>query len=115
MMTNELKIRISEYLDHLRAGYAAWHDLEPTDDPIKLNIRKEMIERYNNGLYIHLGSKYIKVMSGTGVHSFIVIKPDGKFRYGDILKAASWAAPARNFTRGNVIEKKFDTIGWTGA
>jgi len=34
------------------------------------------------------------------------------FRYGDILKAASWATPARNGARGNVFEEY--TVRWTG-
>jgi hypothetical protein len=48
------------------------------------------------------------------VHSFIVLKNDGKFRKGDILKAASWAAPATNFVRGNVLDKKYANATWTG-
>lgn len=63
-----------------------------------------------------VGSKYVKIMhwydngsrTQRTVHSFIEIKT------GDIWKAASWRAPARNFPRGNVTRKEFGTIRWTG-
>jgi len=44
------------------------------------------------------------------VHSFV------EKSTGDILKAASWAAPARNFTRGNVyITSSYENrVRWTG-
>ena len=59
------------------------------------------------------GQKYIKVISrcspsGRSAHSFIDAD-------GNIWKAASWKAPAKNFTRGNIITRDFDRISWTGA
>ena len=62
------------------------------------------------------GRKYIKINTRSGVHSFIVIdENDKKFKYGDILKAASWRAPTRNFKRANVFESdSYAEVNWTG-
>ena len=61
------------------------------------------------------GSKYVKIVTisaggSRSVHSFV------EKSTGDILKAASWAAPARNFTRGNVyITSSYEKrVRWTG-
>ena len=62
---------------------------------------------------------WIKEPSHAG-HLFIVeqtlksVKEDsGKFKKGDILKAAGYRAPARNSARGNVLEGNY-AIQWTG-
>jgi hypothetical protein len=36
-----------------------------------------------------------------------------KFKKGTILKAASWAAPAKNYGRGNILDGNYD-VRWTG-
>lgn len=82
-------------------------------------IQEEMYQEFCEGLTYSVGSKYIKVFKdrkgGRSVHSFICLKDDAKFKKGDILMAASWNAPARNFARGNLFNKTFDRIRWTGA
>lgn len=69
-----------------------------------------------NNLGIDEGRKYLKVTkklgSQTMVWGFIMKEDDGKFKKGDILKAASWSAPARNKARGNIFEQ-YD-VRWTG-
>ena len=47
------------------------------------------------------------------VHSFIVKKAFKHFKEGDVLKAASWAAPALNQPRGNVLDGNYH-MQWTG-
>ena len=47
-------------------------------------------------------------------HSWVILADDKKFKQGDILKSASWRAPARNFSRGNVLDGSFNHIRWAG-
>lgn len=80
------------------------------------DVRMHMIAEYEGNIRYQVGSKYIKVIQRNSVHSFIVnTDKDKKFRKGDILKPAGWAAPARNFARGNVLDGDFSNIRWTGA
>ena len=82
--------------------------------PPKDDVRRKMFDEYVTTLRETYGSKYIKVISNGSVSAFIVnTENDKKFRYGDILMAASWKAPARNAARGNVLDGSYD-INWTG-
>jgi len=81
------------------------------DDFTKVNLK--MISEFEDGVSVTEGSKYIKIQTGHSVWGFIVKGDnDKKFRKGDILKAASWATPARNHARGNVFEGY--NVYWTG-
>ena len=67
------------------------------------------------GVEFEIGSKYVKIVTISGggsrsVHSFVE-KGDG-----NIWRAASWKAPARNFVRGNVynISSYEKRVQWTG-
>ena len=96
-------------LDHMNNDYRGWMK---TDDPIK----KRMCSEYHAGLTYYMGKKYVKVISGNSVCAFVVAcDGDKKFMFGDILKPAGWKAPARNFRRGNVLDRSFDRVRWTGA
>ena len=119
MMADKMTERLGELLDHMKSDYRAWADRGP--DPH--GTRASMYEDFCKSLDFTYGKKYIKVLRREGdyhssVCAFIVnTENDKKFAYGDILKPAGWAAPARNFARGSV----FDTISmkkcvrWTGA
>lgn len=74
------------------------------------------IEEFKSRLKARVGKKYIKVVREgyDGVHSFIVLEDGAKFKRGDILKAASYAAPALNFARGNVVAGLYASVTWTG-
>ena len=80
------------------------------------DINKKMIAEFNESISYKTGSKYIKITRERGgVWGFVVnIDNDKKFKKGDILKAAGYAAPARNFARGNIIDGGY-TVRWTGA
>jgi hypothetical protein len=78
-------------------------------------INKKMIAEFNEKITYKAGSKYTKVFSeGGSVWGFVVnTDKDKKFKKGDILKPAGYAAPARNKARGNVVDGGY-TIRWTG-
>lgn len=98
---------LNEYINAIKNDYAnqKWSS--------NSEVKNKMIEEFNNGLSYIEGKKYIKVIKNGSVHSFIVKENEGKFRKGDILKAASWNAPAKNHARGNIFESYH--ISWTGA
>ena len=80
------------------------------------DTNKDMIARFNDKIKFKVGNKYIKVFSeGSSVWGFVVnTDNDKKFKKGDLLKAAGYSAPARNFARGNILEGGY-TSRWTGA
>jgi len=79
-------------------------------DPVTHGLTIKHLESYR----VSLGRKYARVFSGPSVKAFVVlVDNDKKFRKGDILKPASYAAPARNAARGNVLDGGY-LINWTG-
>ena len=79
-------------------------------------IHDKMSKEYAEKLTISYGKKYIKIFEeGGGVKAFVVgVENDKKFKLGDILMPAGWAAPARNAARGNILDGEYP-INWTGA
>ena len=79
------------------------------------DINKMMVAEFNEKITFKVNTKYIKVFSeGGSVWGFVVnTDNDKKFKKGDILKAAGYAAPARNAARGNILDGGY-TIRWTG-
>lgn len=108
----QMTYALNHYLEHIKADYAGW---SKRGDP----IRESMIKEFDAGISYEIHRKFAKVITGqaggnTSVHSFVMLEDDGKFQRGDILKAASWRAPAKNFSRGNVLDLTFDRVRWTG-
>ena len=106
---------IERVLEAMRNDYMGWSRRGLG----KTAIRTEMEENYCNGLEVTEGPRYWKIISdkrnSRSVSGFICKAGDKKFREGDMLKAASWATPARNFARGNVLDGTgFDNVRWTG-
>lgn len=101
---------LEKLLDVIKYDYAQFMDRGQKND----TVTDTMIESFNKGLRIEEGRKFIKVITQNSVWGFIVKKGDAKFKEGDILKAASWAAPAKNQARGNVIDGDFSWVKWTG-
>jgi hypothetical protein len=107
---SNLSLALDEYADYLKANYNARGYSRPD--------RQLTVE-------FDVGNKFIKVIVGhTGdtqrsSHSFIVLGEykgaKNTFKHGDILKSASWRAPAKNFARGNIMENSYGSISWAGA
>ena len=104
---SDFAFAVEDYLQHIMGDYCGWNK---NDTAVGASMREEFIL----SVRVDVGNKYAKVVARGGVHSFIVLRDGGKFRKGDILKAASWAAPATNFVRGNVLTKNFKHATWTG-
>ena len=108
-----MRNEIEKVLEAMREDYKRW------SGPERSQIKDEMTEDYCNGLEVSEGSRYWKITSGRrnqrSVSGFIVKAGDKKFQEGDMLKAAGWAAPARNFARGNVLDGTgVNEVRWTG-
>jgi len=98
--------QLDRLLSDIRDDYARW-------SKNMTSYRQEMIDEFSARVRITEGKKYYKVIQGTSVWGFIVKEDGGKFRKGDILKAAGWNAPATNSARGNIIDGGY-SIQWTG-
>jgi hypothetical protein len=111
----DLDIALTMYADHLKADYNKWNNNVPDYNKWNNNVHDDKLD-----ITFERGRKFIRVVKtswgSTSVHSFICIEPHGKFQSGDILKAAGWAAPAKNFRRGNVLDpSSYVDHKWTGA
>ena len=117
-----MRNEIEKVLEAMREDYKRWSGrCASHDESAHSRIRDEMEENYCNGLMVEENRRYWKITSTNGsgtqrsVSGFIVKAGDKKFREGDMLKAAGWAAPARNFARGNVLDGSgVNEVRWTG-
>ena len=73
----------------------------------------EQVEQWDNKTKVSMGKKYIKIVQDTGVFAFVMKEDSGRFKKGDILKAAGYNKPALNSPRGNVLTGDYQ-IRWTG-
>ena len=91
-------------------------------DSLLMNIQVAYDNWSNNGKTLDLslkpGRKFIKVVEGTRVWGFVA-KVDGTHKgvpmlKGDILKAATWRAPAKH-SRGSIFDSEMHkSFSWTG-
>ena len=117
-LTPEMLDAVNTYMEVCKKDYADWtaRCAKAQGDDAISGTRKMMMAEYNDNITFKTGSKYIKIITNRSVHGFIVnTDNDAKFKQGDILKAAGYNAPARNFARGNALRGIFNNMQWTGA
>ena len=91
--------------DYIRMSTSGGKELE--------GYSKEQVEQWDNKTKVSEGKKYIKIVQDTGVFAFVMKEDSGRFKKGDILKAAGYNKPALNSPRGNVLTGNY-AIQWTG-
>jgi hypothetical protein len=111
----DLDLALPAYIDHIDRDYRTWQG--KTSGKGESDFQKQMALEFTQSLKVIKGSKFLKVVKGNSVHSFVCVKAHDKFVVGDILKAASYAAPAKNFIRGNILDVASyeNRVTWTGA
>ena len=109
---------IENVLNKMASDYANW--AQRAQEIAKYEHNKDKVwahwyDEYKIKTEFKIGRKYVKLMHNNSAVGFIVIsKKDKMFEYGDLLMAASWSAPARNFPRGNALTNMPKSINWTG-
>lgn len=88
---------------------------------LKSKLSQEQIENLikNHDFSFVEGKTYTKILSNSyrnkSAYCFIVNEDNQKFKKGDILKAASWNAPAKNKARGNIYNPaSYNHFDWAG-
>tara|TARA_B100001079_G_C15899349_1_gene293019 strand:- start:25 stop:387 length:363 start_codon:yes stop_codon:yes gene_type:complete len=114
-------IQVDKKADNLKDGITNMM-LGAKDDYIKMSTSggkeltgysKEQVDNWDNKTKVSEGKKYIKIVQDTGVFAFVMKEDSGRFKKGDILKAAGYNKPALNSARGNVLTGNY-AIQWTG-
>jgi hypothetical protein len=122
-MVKPMEIAVDSLITDIKENYKVWHKSvnhynHKLDDNGLSDYDKERIAKFNDEIRVEIGSKYTKIFTGSSIWGFIVnenntvkcIKSGNYFTRGDLLKPASYKAPARNFARGNIrLGKKVTT------
>lgn len=97
----------------IHADYLQTFPIDRCKNDQQRETRERMQQEFRDSLSYTEGKKYIRITQKGSAWGFVVnIHDDPKFKYGDILKSASWAAPTRNHSRGNLFGGY--NIQWTG-
>ena len=116
-MTHTMQNEVDTLIQNICNDYAGTGQRINNQTESQIAVREKMVAEFNAGIGYTVGRKYIKITQNNNgsVWGFVVAADDDKmFARGTILKAAGWATPARNFSRGNVVDGGY-TVRWTGA
>ena len=116
-----MSVPVNKKFDNVADGIenmlaAAKYDYSKFMPPNDSEVSAKMNKDFADGFVIKEGVKYTRILTNNGgsCWGFVVnTDNDKKFKKGDILKPAGYAAPARNAARGNVLEGGF-AVNWTG-
>ena len=121
-MINGIKPNISNVTKTQKTTTKNGLSFDEAMDSLLLNIQVAYDNWSNNGKTLDLslkpGRKFIKVVEGTRVWGFVA-KVNGTHKgvpmlKGDILKAATWRAPAKH-SRGSIFDSEMHkSFSWTG-
>lgn len=104
---------VKKAVDIMQQSYIKLYEARADDNSARKEFAQEQVAKFINTTRVEKGRNYIKVAADGSVKFFVVAKPTKGFKVGDILKAASWRAPATNYARGNVCDGNFN-LTWTG-
>lgn len=104
VLVEAIRTNYRGYMDTYAGGWSGKGEMT--------EIQQKMVDEFDRSFTVKRGSKYTKIIQENRVWGFVVNADNDKFKAGDILKAASWNAPALNKPRGNIFEG-YD-IEWTG-
>lgn len=114
-MNETLTNAVFKYIETMQLSYARYYDRCVADGSTNQEFADLQIRRFNESFRVDIGKSYAKIIGDGSVKGFVVLT-EGQFKVGDVLKAASFKAPAKNFARGNVFDpKSYAHVEWTGA
>jgi hypothetical protein len=108
-MTDKYNSSLNNLIDHIRADWDKHNDNRPSGVVLDYTFHLDDSGRNYDKVFVDYGNQ-------RSVVGFVVKKDNPKkgFAKGDILKAASWKAPATNFSRGNIFTGDFSRVRWSG-
>lgn len=99
------------YLKHLTLDYRKFLERIHRDDTEKID---NLVKLFAQRTSFTISHRFIKVETPDRAHSFIAVKDTRNYRKGDILAPKTYNSPSVDRVYGNVLQKQFGGISWTG-